>query len=223
MPRRPPSLRALARALDGLPAGSITFDFSLMNSFDYYTGVVFKVYAPGLSDPVGSGGRYDAVFDGVFAGRAHVPAAGFAFSLERLEEACRLQEEARAGALAPAGDGHAAPDAAGESAGPEAQAGSGSVRPVDAAPVLLGGAGRAPLRIAVPKGSLKEGTVAVLEAAGIDASELRDPGRRLIVPARDRTPADAGGLGEVELVIVRANRRAGVRGLRRGRLRLLRT
>ncbi len=37
-----------------------------------------------------------------------------------------------------------------------------------------------PLRIAVPKGSLFEDSVNTLEAAGIDASILRNPGRQLI-------------------------------------------
>ena len=51
-----------------------------------------------------------------------------------------------------------------------------------------------PLRIAVPKGSLFADSVAALEAVGLDVSELREPGRRLIVPTAD---------GSVEYVIVR--------------------
>ena len=89
-------LRSLARAY-GEPSAdsSLTFDFSILNSFDYYTGLVLKVYAGDLPDPVGSGGRYDAIFDGVFPGREHTPAAGFAFSLERLESACQARSEQR--------------------------------------------------------------------------------------------------------------------------------
>ena len=30
-----------------------------MSSFDYYTGLVFEAYAPGLGSPLGGGGRYD--------------------------------------------------------------------------------------------------------------------------------------------------------------------
>ena len=33
-----------------------------MNSFGYYTGLVFSVYADGVSAPLGSGGRYDEAF-----------------------------------------------------------------------------------------------------------------------------------------------------------------
>lgn len=39
-----------------------------------------------------------------------------------------------------------------------------------------------PLTVAVPKGRLQSAVVCLLEAAGIDCSELRDPSRRLIVP-----------------------------------------
>lgn len=145
-------------------AKHVSFDFSLMNSFDYYTGLVFKAYAGGLSDPVGSGGRYDSVFDGAFGPSSHVPAAGFAFSLERLEGA--------AGSLRAADGDYAAPREA-----------------------------ASPLRIAVPKGSLRNGTIEALEAAGLDVSALRDSGRRLIVPSRDVRPG--GAIGDVELVIVR--------------------
>ena len=59
-----------------------------------------------------------------------------------------------------------------------------------------------PLRIAVPKGSLKADTLDVLEAAGLDVSELRDPGRHLIVRGRD-THAGEGTVGDIEFVIVR--------------------
>lgn len=134
----------------------LSFDFSLMNSFDYYTGLVFKVYAAGIPDAVGSGGRYDAVFDGVLAAAPHVPAAGLAFSLERLEAA----------------------------------------RSTDEVPEV------APLRIAVPKGSLNADALRVLEAAGLDVACLRDPGRHLIFRARD-THEGADAIGDVEYIIVR--------------------
>lgn len=145
----------------------LSFDFSIMNSFDYYTGLVFKAYAGGLPDPVGSGGRYDSIFTGAFGDGIEVPAAGFAFSLERLEAARTSAEDA-----APDGD-HA-----------------------------VGRGAEGPLRIAVPKGSLKADTLDVLEAAGLDVSELRDPGRHLIVRGRD-TRAGEGTVGDIEFVIVR--------------------
>lgn len=168
---------------------NIAFDFSIMNSFDYYTGLVFKIYADNLSDPVGSGGRYDAVFDGALGAMppltelgpgatatvpqeplTHVPAAGFAFSLERLEGAC---------------------EAVSNSAGTTSVAG-----------VTRTAAG--PLRIAVPKGSLNKGTIAALEAAGLDVSGLCDLGRKLIISSEDTRRDAFDYLGKVEFIIVRA-------------------
>ena len=178
-------------------ADVLSFDFSIMNSFDYYTGLVFKVYAGNLPDPVGTGGRYDAAFDGVFPGRDRVPAAGFAFSLERRASACAASEDAH-----DANADHAVARATEE-----------------------------PLRIAVPKGSLNAGTIAALEAVGLDVSGLRDPGRHLIIRSHDmrgQGAADRAGaaatadqlgsgaeagqpacsadepIGDVEFIIVRA-------------------
>lgn len=77
------ALFASARAqgfVDGL-----AIDFSIMNSFDYYTGLVFAVYAQGSAVSLGSGGRYDEAFSRL--GGCDLPAAGFALSLEQLEEA----------------------------------------------------------------------------------------------------------------------------------------
>ena len=66
----------------------------------------------------------------------------------------------------------------------------------------MGRGAEGPLRIAVPKGSLKADTLDVLEAAGLDVSELRDPGRHLIVRGHD-TRAGEGTVGDIEFVIVR--------------------
>ncbi len=60
----------------------ILIDFSVMSSFDYYTGIVFEAYAPGLGSPLGGGGRYDNLLASYGAGK--VCAAGFAFYLEQV-------------------------------------------------------------------------------------------------------------------------------------------
>lgn len=163
-------LRSLVQRLamrDAAICSRLSFDFSLMNSFGYYTGLVLKAYAGDLADPVGSGGRYDAVLDTALEQGA--AAAGFAFSLERLTEALEAQAD-------------------------RAERAANNVDGVTAS---------APLRIAVPKGSLKDDTITMLNAVGIDADGLRDPGRHLIVPTRDAR-GGADGIGAVELVIVRA-------------------
>jgi len=59
----------------------VVIDFSVMRSFDYYTGLVVEAFAPGLGLAVGGGGRYDGV---LAAYDSPLPAAGFALGLERL-------------------------------------------------------------------------------------------------------------------------------------------
>lgn len=66
---------------------NITVDFSVMSSFDYYTGIVVEAYAPGLGSPIGSGGRYDNMLAGYGQSR---PAAGFAFFLEQAMAAAQI-------------------------------------------------------------------------------------------------------------------------------------
>ncbi len=91
-------LRQLARDLPASLGERLSFDFSIINSFDYYTGIVFKGYAEGISASLGSGGRYDAVLAnlGMDEGLA---ACGFALSLERLQEA--LGEQGESGVASP--------------------------------------------------------------------------------------------------------------------------
>lgn len=59
----------------------VRVDFSVMNSLDYYTGIVMQAYATGTPRPIGSGGRYDNL---LAAFGSDEPAAGFAFGLETL-------------------------------------------------------------------------------------------------------------------------------------------
>ncbi|OUO87029.1 ATP phosphoribosyltransferase regulatory subunit [Gordonibacter sp. An230] len=174
-------------------ADKLLVDFSVMSSFDYYTGIVFEAYAPGLGSPLGSGGRYDNMVAAYGESR---PAAGFAFFLEQamaassVPPACRPTERA---------DAAASPGARsrGDAGGSRAEVRHASVIPTisDAGEALADRcepADSKPLRIAVPKGSLNADTVAALEAAGLDVTGLANPGRQLII----RNPG-------VEYVIVR--------------------
>lgn len=91
-------LSALADALADLFAeGRVSFDFSIINSFDYYTGIIFKGYADGVAASLASGGRYDAVLANL--GRPGLAACGFALSLERLQEV--LGEPGESGVVTP--------------------------------------------------------------------------------------------------------------------------
>jgi ATP phosphoribosyltransferase regulatory subunit len=56
-------------------------DLALLSNFEYYTGMVFEIYASTVGFPIGSGGRYDNLL--IKFGK-NMPAAGFAFGLERL-------------------------------------------------------------------------------------------------------------------------------------------
>lgn len=69
----------------------IVVDFSVMSSFDYYTGMIFEAFASGIGSPLGSGGRYDGLL-GLYGSPR--PAAGFAFYLEEAIVAATVQEEA---------------------------------------------------------------------------------------------------------------------------------
>ena len=73
--------------------GRLLVDFSIISSFDYYTGIVFKAYTPLLGQSLAAGGRYDTTLEKF--GRKE-PAAGFALGLERIISVLEAQ-----GALPP--------------------------------------------------------------------------------------------------------------------------
>ena len=83
-----------ALAEDGL-ASVLLVDFSIMSSFDYYTGIVFEAYSPGMGELLGSGGRYDTMLEGL--GAPARPAAGFSFYLEQVMEAYAFAENRQEG------------------------------------------------------------------------------------------------------------------------------
>ena len=72
----------------------ILIDFTVMSSFDYYTGIVFEAYEPGLGSPIGGGGRYNNLLASY--GGQEVPAAGFGFYLEQVMEAFSLEKHSEA-------------------------------------------------------------------------------------------------------------------------------
>jgi len=62
----------------------VRLDFSLVNSMDYYNGVIFQGFLPGLHTPVLSGGRYDGLL-GEFG--CPLPATGFGVEVDALASA----------------------------------------------------------------------------------------------------------------------------------------
>jgi ATP phosphoribosyltransferase regulatory subunit len=74
----------------------VNIDLGLIRDFDYYTGMVFEVYTPGLGFPICGGGRYDNLVEQF--GTA-IPATGFAIGVERAllaleRQGCAPQVEA---------------------------------------------------------------------------------------------------------------------------------
>ena len=69
------------RVADAGLGGHLLLDMGEVRPMEYYTGLVFDIYADGVGGEIGGGGRYDHLI-GRF-GR-EVPATGFAFDLDSL-------------------------------------------------------------------------------------------------------------------------------------------
>ncbi|WP_180320500.1 ATP phosphoribosyltransferase regulatory subunit [Shouchella patagoniensis] len=83
-------LRDLAQLLeDDQLSSHVKFDLSLVLHMDYYTGCVFETYHNRLAQPLGGGGRYDALLEKF--GRPG-PATGFGLRLDLLTEAIEKRE-----------------------------------------------------------------------------------------------------------------------------------
>ena len=67
----------------------ITFDLSMMGSYGYYTGVVFRAYTYGTGDAVVRGGRYDHLLEKF---GKNTPSIGFAIIVDELMSALNRQK-----------------------------------------------------------------------------------------------------------------------------------
>jgi ATP phosphoribosyltransferase regulatory subunit len=75
-------LRGVVEALAAAGLGPhLAVDLAEVRGLDYYTGLVFRAFAPGLGFEVGGGGRYDALL--ARFGRP-LPAVGFMLGLDRV-------------------------------------------------------------------------------------------------------------------------------------------
>lgn len=70
--------------------GRLLFDMGIFRNMDYYTGIVFEIYAPGVGFTLGGGGRYDEL---LAAYGAPMPAVGLGLGLDRIHVA--LVEQGR--------------------------------------------------------------------------------------------------------------------------------
>ncbi len=74
-------LEAVWETLQGYGVGgTVEIDLGIVRDFNYYTGVVFEAYTPGVGAPVLGGGRYDGLLERFGDPR---PAVGFAVYVER--------------------------------------------------------------------------------------------------------------------------------------------
>ena len=78
-------LKRIYNILEKLDCGGyLTTDFSIIRDFDYYTGLLFEVYCPNLTDILGSGGRYDGLIKKF---GLDIPATGFALDIDLAHKA----------------------------------------------------------------------------------------------------------------------------------------
>ena len=62
--------------------GRLFMDFSFARGLEYYTGIIFEVFVPGIRIALGGGGRYDKLIE-LFGGEP-TPAVGYAPGLDRI-------------------------------------------------------------------------------------------------------------------------------------------
>ena len=90
-------LKWLSSQVEG---ASVSFDLADLRGYAYYSGAMFSLYAPGASDALARGGRYDEV--GLVFGRKR-PAVGFSLDIKALT-AVAADRPLRAAIRAPWGE-----------------------------------------------------------------------------------------------------------------------
>ena len=69
----------------------VSFDLGMLSKYDYYTGIIFRVYTFGSGEAIVKGGRYDKLLS--HFGRK-LPAVGFAIVIDQLMLALNRKQEA---------------------------------------------------------------------------------------------------------------------------------
>lgn len=85
------ALKTLADLVQGHP--QVVLDLSLVQSFDYYTGIVFEVVSQAQSNPLvlAQGGRYDQLLSLYHPQREEIPGIGFSLNIQELHRILQLQ------------------------------------------------------------------------------------------------------------------------------------
>ncbi|RKJ62640.1 ATP phosphoribosyltransferase regulatory subunit, partial [Butyricicoccus sp. 1XD8-22] len=77
-------MRQLAQIMEAADLSEyVSFDFTLSSHMNYYTGMLFEVFAEGSGFPLGNGGRYDGLLQRF---GNDVGATGFGLRVDRLLE-----------------------------------------------------------------------------------------------------------------------------------------
>lgn len=83
-------MKKVYRALDFYDAADyVSFDLSMINGYDYYTGIVFSGFTYGTGNPVARGGRYNTLLSR-FGKEA--PSIGFAIQVDEVMKALSRQK-----------------------------------------------------------------------------------------------------------------------------------
>lgn len=87
-------LRSLLELLSQTTAFSLTLDLSLLQTIDYYTGIIFEVVAQTDRETciIGQGGRYDQLLGLYHPQGENLPGIGFALNLDTLQT-CLLRQK----------------------------------------------------------------------------------------------------------------------------------
>ncbi|PSO47871.1 MAG: ATP phosphoribosyltransferase regulatory subunit [Cyanobacteria bacterium SW_9_44_58] len=88
------NLKSLLNLLSETASFSLTLDLSLLQTIDYYTGIVFEVVAETERETciIGQGGRYDQLLGLYHPQGENLPGIGFALNLEQLQT-CLLRQQ----------------------------------------------------------------------------------------------------------------------------------
>ncbi len=90
-------LAGTARVLEDLGLSErFRFDLAELRGFDYYTGLIFEIHAPGAGREIGGGGRYDDLLANFGAPR---PAVGFSLSVDGVAGVLPQAAESAGGAI----------------------------------------------------------------------------------------------------------------------------
>jgi len=88
------NLNSLLNLLSQTASFSLTLDLSLLQTIDYYTGIVFEVVAKTERETciIAQGGRYDRLLQLYHPQGENIPGIGFALNLEQLQT-CLLRQQ----------------------------------------------------------------------------------------------------------------------------------